>query len=83
MKTRSQTKNEQESEPTNIELNVDIDFYEASRAWRSNKVRIGDGYKYVCQKPNMSGSPCKKKCLQGSDYCKTHMKMINKQSKLI
>ena len=29
-------------------MEVNIDFDEASRAWRKNKTRVGQSYKYVC-----------------------------------
>ena len=54
---------------------VNIDFDEASRAWKENKVYIGNGsYKYVCQKMRINNSKCGKKCLAGSDYCYIHNK---------
>ena len=41
MQTRSQTK------VTEAELPVDIDFDEASKAWRENKIKLKNGcYKY-------------------------------------
>jgi hypothetical protein len=36
MQTRSQTKQ--------VEMSVDIDFDESSRAWRANKRHLGDGH---------------------------------------
>jgi hypothetical protein len=36
MQTRSQTKQ--------VEMSVDIDFDESSRAWRANKRHMGDGH---------------------------------------
>ena len=57
------------------ELEVNIDFDEASRAWKENKVYIGNGsYKYVCQKMRINNSKCGKKCVFGSDYCYIHNK---------
>ena len=56
-----------------------IDFDEASEAWKSNKISIGNGiYRYVCQRRGQYNNSCTKKCLQGEDYCETHLKMINK-----
>lgn len=45
-----------------------IDFDEASRAWRENKVSIGNGeFRYKCSK-------CDKPCVSNLDVCKTHKK---------
>jgi len=69
MKTRSQTK-------SSI-LEVNIDFDEASKIWKSNKRSIGNGsYKYVCSKKGKHNKFCNLKCLPGEDYCKTHLKML-------
>ena len=43
MRTRSQSRTMQP-----VELDVNIDFDEASRAWNSNKKRVGTEYSYVC-----------------------------------
>jgi len=72
MKTRSQTpcKNSALYE-------VNIDFDEASEAWKANKKSIGNGsYKYVCAKRNKNNGFCALKCLSGEIYCKTHLKMF-------
>lgn len=56
---------------------VNIDFDEASEAWKSNKRSIGNGsYKYVCCKRGKNNNMCLAKCLPGEDYCKTHLKMF-------
>lgn len=69
MKTRSQTRSE-----TRQLYQVNIDFDEASAAWRSNKKSIGNGsYKYMCAKRYSNNKSCYCKCLQGEDYCKTHL----------
>ena len=69
MKTRSQTK-------SSI-LEVNIDFDEASKAWKANKKYVGNGsYKYVCAKRGKNNCYCICKCLPGENYCKTHLKMI-------
>jgi hypothetical protein len=72
MKTRSQTKCEK------LEIyEVNIDFDEASEAWKANKKSIGNGsYKYVCAKRGKNNNMCIKKCLPGEIYCKTHYKMF-------
>ena len=71
MKTRSQTKYEKSAI-----YEVNIDFDEASEAWKSNKKSIGNGsYKYVCAKICKNNNMCIKKCLPGEIYCKTHCKM--------
>ena len=73
MKTRSQTKYESEEKPALYEVNIDFD--EASAAWKANKKSIGNSmYKYICLKPNKNGVNCGKKCVPGSDYCFVHNK---------
>lgn len=62
MKTRSQTMYEKSALYT-----VDIDFDNASKAWRQNKKQDGQGqFKYVCAFVKKDGSMCDKQ------YCKTH-----------
>ena len=57
---------------------VNIDFDEASREWKSNKRSIGNGsYKYVCAKKGKNNNCCLSKCLREEIYCKTHFKMFN------
>jgi len=72
MKTRSQTTRE------NLALyEVNIDFDEASEAWKANKKSIGNGmYKYICSKRGKNKNYCALKCLPGEIYCKTHLKMF-------
>ena len=73
IKTRSQTKREKSSI-----YEVNIDFDEASKAWRANKKSIGNGnYKYLCLKKNKKNTNCLNKCLPWVDYCKCHLSMIN------
>ena len=71
MQTRSQT--------IKTEYEVNIDFDGASKAWRSNKLSIGNGsYRYVCAKRGIKkNNLCISKCLPGEIYCKTHLKMFN------
>lgn len=72
MKTRSQTKYENQSL-----YEVNIDFDEASEAWKANKKYIGNGtYKYICCKKIKGNKPCHSKCLSGEHYCKTHLKNL-------
>jgi hypothetical protein len=73
MKTRSQTNYE-----NSALYEVNIDFDEASEAWRANKRSIGTGhYRYLCSKKNKNNNCCLIKCLPGENYCKTHLKMFN------
>jgi len=69
MKTRSQTKYE-----NSALYEVNIDFDEASTAWKANKKSIGNGeYKYICSKINKNNNNCKNKCLPGEHFCKVHI----------
>jgi len=52
---------------------VDINFDEASTAWRSNKARVGACYKYVCGKTSAAGKPCQRKPVQNCDHCHQHV----------
>ena len=77
MNTRSQTKYDSSSL-----YEVNIDFDEASEAWKQNKVSIGNGsYRYLCKKRGIRNNMCIKKCLQGEEYCCVHLKMF-KEGKL-
>ena len=70
MNTRSQTKYD-----NSALYEVNIDFDEASAAWRSNKKPIGDGtFKYICCGITKTGNKCTKEPLQNSEYCKIHTK---------
>lgn len=72
MHTRSQTKYESKGIYT-----VDIDFDEASNAWRSNKKSIGNGhYKYICLAITKAGSNCKRESVAGMNFCSLHCKKI-------
>lgn len=52
---------------------VEIDFDEASEAWKANKKYIGNGtYKYICLQKTKTGNPCKKEALPASNFCKVH-----------
>ena len=75
MNTRSQTKKiniEKENKKTDL-YKVEINFDEASEAWRANKKCIGNGhYKYICLQKTKSGNQCKRESLKFCDNCKIH-----------
>ena len=79
VKTRSQTKKEQELKDTLVITpkpkqlyEVNIDFDEASRAWMANKKSIGNGhYKYICT-IEKNGSICGKSCYKELTHCWIH-----------
>lgn len=86
MQTRSQTRKIQEVRPVVVppllderprqKFEVNIDFDDASRAWKENKVYIGNGsYKYVCCQRTITNKVCSRKCLPGEDYCRNHLRM--------
>jgi hypothetical protein len=77
MQTRSQTKLTEETNNL-LEgiLEVNIDFDEASNAWKQNKKYMGNGtYKYICPNQKKDGSKCGKSCYKNSDLCWHHSKM--------
>ena len=76
MKTRSQSKKETKQIIETQQLyEVNIDFDEASAAWRSNKKPVGDGtFKYICCGITKTGNKCVREPLQNSEYCKIHTK---------
>ena len=58
-----------------VELAVDIDFDEASRAWHENKKKLNDcTYKYICVHCSITGRKCGRVPLANSNYCKAHIK---------
>lgn len=60
---------------------VNIDFDEASEAWKKNKKSMGNGvYKYVCGCDTKNGTPCQKKPYKLSivGYCDLHDKAQQK-----
>jgi len=74
MHTRSQTKYENK-----VLYKVEINFDEASEAWKENKISIGNGsYRYLCKKRGKNNNICIKKCLMNQDYCCVHFKMFQK-----
>lgn len=64
---------EQSVPPVTQLFEVNIDFDEASRAWRANKRSMGNGtYKYTCEKMISSGRKCSKDAWNNSGVCSTH-----------
>jgi hypothetical protein len=60
VQTRSQTKH--------LAVLPEFNFNEASEAWLSNKIKIGNGcYKYICGVTTKTG----RKCMR-SDKCRLH-----------
>jgi hypothetical protein len=67
MNTRSQS--------TRTLYSVDIDFDEASEAWRANKKSMPNGmFKYICGCKTKSGSKCMRLPKTGHQFCATHIK---------
>jgi hypothetical protein len=68
----------------NKELEVNIDFDGASKAWRENKRSRGNGmYVYICKQICSNGNPCKNPVYENSkdllcmnSFCKRHIKKI-------
>jgi len=57
---------------------VEVDFDEASTAWKLNKKSIGNGcYKYVCVKVKKTGHQCKNDSLKNCEFCKFHSTFRN------
>jgi hypothetical protein len=68
MLTRAQSK-----QSKNQELDVTIDFDEASKAWLANKVRVGPGcYRYLCTHVSTDGKPCRRIANSCSGGCPRH-----------
>jgi hypothetical protein len=76
MNTRSQTNKmnlEMKKEKEITLYKVEINFDEASEAWRANKKSMGNGhYKYICIQKTKSGNQCKRESLKFCDNCKMH-----------
>ena len=79
MNTRSKTKannNNNNNNNNNALYEVNINFDEATEAWRANKKYTGNGmYKYICCGITKTGKQCNRKPLFNYDYCKTHKKI--------
>ena len=55
---------------------VEIDFDEASFAWKANKKYAGNGtYKYICTQKLKNRNQCKRESAVGCDLCKMHNKI--------
>jgi len=52
------------------EYEVNIDFDEASAAWKANKKSTGGGcYRYICKHGNKN---CKRNPIPGCEFCSKH-----------
>ena len=72
MITRSQTKY---NNTCTCLLEVNIDFDDASAAWKLNKKSNGNGtYVYICMETTKKGNKCARKPLSGTEFCKIHQK---------
>jgi hypothetical protein len=61
---------DREFSATNLEYAVNIDFDEASAAWKANKKSIGGGcYKYICEHRNKN---CRRNPIPGLNFCSQH-----------
>ena len=70
MKTRSQTTNKIK------QFEVNIDFDDAIKEWRSNKKSTKNGcYKYICP-VTKNGLKCGKICYNKLAYCWQHRKTL-------
>ena len=84
MQTRSQTKlivskslNKENATPiSNMqrkELEVNINFDEASEAWKANKKSKGNGtYRYICLAKTKMGKECSREPQAWFEFCKIH-----------
>lgn len=80
MQTRSKTINQLVNK-NRVIYDVNINFDEASDAWRENKKSIGNGsYKYICCCLTKSGKKCGIISIQNQMYCKLHYKMFLRNS---
>lgn len=53
-----------------LEYEVNIDFDEASTAWKANKKSTGGGcYNYICQHRNKN---CRRNPIPGCEFCSKH-----------
>jgi hypothetical protein len=74
MFTRSQSKLNKVLNESLYEVNIDFD--EASREWKSNKKQTTNGcYKYICIQITKSGNQCKRESEKGCNFCKCHNKI--------
>jgi hypothetical protein len=55
--------------------NIDINFEEASKIWRSNKINLGNGeFKYCCQQLTKKNEKCKNKIYK-DNFCNLHFRI--------
>jgi hypothetical protein len=55
------------------EYEVNIDFDEASAAWKANKKSTGGGcYKYICEHRNKNNKKCRGNPIPGENFCSKH-----------
>ena len=68
------------------QFEVDIDFDEASRAWKANKSRQHFAhYSYQCQSATLAGNKCSRKAdtsniFADGFYCKQHCNNLKKSN---
>jgi len=56
-----------------FEYEVNIDFDEASAAWKANKKSTGGGcYKYICEHRNKNNKKCRRNPIPSCDFCSKH-----------
>jgi hypothetical protein len=73
MQTRSQSNTQNHIRLDIVEYEVNIDFDEASAAWKANKKSKGNGtYCYVCQGLTKTGKKCQREPFPGCEFCKWH-----------
>jgi hypothetical protein len=75
MKTRSQTRREQQiiSEYSQPKYSVEIDFDGASATWRANKKELPNGcYQYICGELTKTGKKCCRKPMKECSKCVIH-----------
>lgn len=59
---------------------VEIDFDEASKVWRQNKIQVGKSeFKYCCGVLKKNGKPCQTTCKSDWHPCKLHNNIYNLQ----
>jgi len=65
----------------NNELEVNIDFDDSIREWRSNKKSLGNGqYKYICAEYSKKGNKCMRERINDCEYCSLHKKSNERKS---
>ena len=53
---------------------VEIDFNEASREWRKNKIELENGeFRYCCSQLTKKGEKCRNKIIK-DNLCRIHLK---------